>query len=583
MKTLVTIKKLFYLLNQIKIKNKYYLAISTITAFLVGLTEILLLSLIAVFISSLDSNTTPIQSSPISYFQNIFIDFEPFNQPIYLSGVGLIIVSLLLILFRILHLYLYSLLSTSIGMDLTEKSINSIYSQEYSFFNTNTSSSLITRISYLRSIATQVIQPFILSISSALSAIFLLIFLIASEPYLAFTALTLLVSLYVVTVLINKPRLKSISEVLGNEESVLLNELKSSFSAIKEVIIARKIGFFSGRIIEKTSLILNQYRSLIFYMAYPRIVIEGFSIVLIASLALTINITKPGTSAIVPLGILLIGIQRLLPSIQIFYQSFSSLTSSQYIIDSTFSLLKLQGNYPCSEPIPLSSTKLYDKALFDEHFQSLKIDDLSFSYGTQRIFNRLSFSLLKSEKIAIVGPSGSGKSTLLDILLGLRIPSSCSIHLNNSRLQGSNLAFDSWWSKLTYVPQGFYLTGNTIIENIAFGVPCDEIDFENISTSLYLSMLDSFVDSLPLGLHTEVGENGSLLSGGQKQRLSIARSLYFYNRNKILVFDEATSALDKDTENTILMRIIVSLNPTFVCVTHRLETLTYFDKIIQLE
>ena len=228
------------------------------------------------------------------------------------------------------------------------------------------------------------------------------------------------------------------------------------------------------------------------------------------------------------------------------------------------------------------SSKFNDLIKKDE-FQSLCITDLNFSYDSNHLFKDFSFTLLANKKVAIVGTSGSGKSTLLDIILGLRTPSSATIYIDGKCCAASNLSSEEWWSKLTYVPQGFYLTGDTIIENIAFGIPVEDINFDKVAKALYLSMLNGFVESLPHGLDTEVGENGSLLSGGQKQRLSIARALYFHEKDKILIFDEATSALDKNTENTILARLIQELNPTFVCVTHRLETLSYFDDIIHLE
>ena len=145
-----------------------------------------------------------------------------------------------------------------------------------------------------------------------------------------------------------------------------------------------------------------------------------------------------------------------------------------------------------------------------------------------------------------------------------------------------NTNINGWRSIIGYVPQHIFLTDNTIVENIALGVEYEKIDLNRIKDVLMLSCLNKFIEELPLGLQTIVGEYGFQLSGGQRQRIGIARALY--NNPKVLLFDEATSALDNDTEKEF-MNLLYDLkgSKTIVIVAHRLSTLNKCDVIYKLD
>lgn len=195
------------------------------------------------------------------------------------------------------------------------------------------------------------------------------------------------------------------------------------------------------------------------------------------------------------------------------------------------------------------------------------------------VINHLSFTIKKGEKIGFVGTSGSGKTTLMNILLRFYIENSGDVLVDGVKLTRDNMS--GWRKKIGYVKQDIFLLDGTIKENIAFGE--DEVDEVRLMKVIRQSSLDKFINSLPQGVNTLIGEHGSRLSGGQKQRIGIARSLY---RNaEILIFDEATSALDNATEQEVTESIdsLSDSNKTIFIIAHRITTLKNCDKIYELK
>ena len=185
----------------------------------------------------------------------------------------------------------------------------------------------------------------------------------------------------------------------------------------------------------------------------------------------------------------------------------------------------------------------------------------------------------KGELIGIIGKSGSGKSTLINILLGLLDVKSESIYVDDYDVS-KNLK--QWQKLIGFVSQNIFLKNDTILNNIVFGIPEEQLDYDRIQECLKLSNLDDFVNKLPNKLQTEVGERGIRLSGGQLQRIGIARALY--ENPDIIIFDEATSALDFETEKEVLKSINTLRNEkTIIMVTHRINNLREFDKIFFME
>jgi ABC-type multidrug transport system fused ATPase/permease subunit len=208
-------------------------------------------------------------------------------------------------------------------------------------------------------------------------------------------------------------------------------------------------------------------------------------------------------------------------------------------------------------------------------------ENVTFSYENSRedILKEISLTIESGTTVALTGPSGSGKTTFVDLMLGILLPKQGEILISgvNPRQAVSDCIFNA-----AYVPQEVQLISATLLENIALGVPKNEIDLERIEQVIRTSLLLEVIESLSEGVDTYIGEEGVLLSGGQKQRIGIARALY--NSPKLIAFDEPTSALDGEAEGFIASTIeALHGTATIVVIAHRLNTLQNVDKVIYLE
>lgn len=223
----------------------------------------------------------------------------------------------------------------------------------------------------------------------------------------------------------------------------------------------------------------------------------------------------------------------------------------------------------CENPIVLSDLK-----------ENISFDKVSFHYPTyeKNILNELDFTLEKGKMLALVGVSGSGKTTITKLITRLYDVSSGEIRIDNENIQ--HFSLDSLRQNIGMVTQEIELVDGTILDNILYG--SKEKTEEDIRQALKAAKLADFIDSLPKGLHTEIGERGIKLSGGQKQRVAIAR--IFLKNAPILILDEATAALDNESEKYIQESLNQLLNDrTSLVIAHRLSTIQKADDIIVLE
>ena len=273
-------------------------------------------------------------------------------------------------------------------------------------------------------------------------------------------------------------------------------------------------------------------------------------------------------------GIFAVAALRLLPSIRAIMSSWTSLRYNSYAID-----IIRDANIDTPAVVEDSTTERI------EFTDKIAIKNLYFRFEDSQsdTLSNINFDIHKGEKIGINGRSGAGKTTLFNLLLGLYAPSKGSITIDGKELTAENRRM--WQNSIGYVSQSVFLTDSTLIANIALGCKEEDIDMERISRAIEAASLSEFVNSLPNGIYTRIGECGALLSGGQRQRIGIARALY--KGAEVLFFDEATSSLDNQTEQSI-NDAIVSLAEansalTIVVIAHRDSSLAYCDRVITLE
>lgn len=213
--------------------------------------------------------------------------------------------------------------------------------------------------------------------------------------------------------------------------------------------------------------------------------------------------------------------------------------------------------------------------------EAIEFEGITYRYpgAASDALRDMSFRIPKGTAVAFVGASGAGKTTAADVLLGLLEPASGRVLVDGEDIRGD---VSGWQKQIGYIPQHIFLTDDSIRRNIAFGIPDAEIDDQRVRAALDSAQLLQFVDALPHGLDTSVGERGVRLSGGQRQRIGIARALY--HDPEVLVMDEATSALDYKTESLII-EMIERLRDTrtIVVIAHRHSTIQYFDRVVKLQ
>ena len=212
---------------------------------------------------------------------------------------------------------------------------------------------------------------------------------------------------------------------------------------------------------------------------------------------------------------------------------------------------------------------------------AISLENVTFCYPgrTEPALAGLTMTIDRGGRVALVGETGSGKSTLADILMGLLRPQRGNVTVDGVPVDESNMA--GWQGNIAHVSQNIFLADASIARNIAFSLAGAPIDMGRVRQAAEAAQILDFIDSLPEGFETEVGERGVRLSGGQRQRIAIARSLY--KDAPFLVLDEATNALDEDTESKVLASLFADPDRTILIIAHRPSAIALCDKVVKLE
>jgi ABC-type multidrug transport system fused ATPase/permease subunit len=306
-----------------------------------------------------------------------------------------------------------------------------------------------------------------------------------------------------------------------------------------------------------------------FLKQVPRLALEWLSIFGVAVLLISMVLQSRSLVDVLPVvSAFAVASFRLMPSINRILGSVQSLRFMKPVIDTLHSEVRL----------PITALNNDGQPLKLEH--EIKVENLIFMYGLESspALHNISLTIKKGESVGFVGASGAGKSTLIDLLLGLLRPTQGRILVDGQNIENN---VNAWQRNIGYVPQSIFLTDDSLMRNVAFGVPDDQIDESALLRALKAAQLWDFVLGLPEGLSTFVGERGVRLSGGQRQRIGIARALY--HDPDILVLDEATSALDIETERGFMDAVdALHGQKTILIVAHRLTTVEKCDHLFRL-
>ena len=453
---------------------------------------------------------------------------------------------------------------------ISQMVFKSYLAQPYEFHLTRNSATLIRNAENANSVITGGLDPFLVLLTDGLVAIGLFVLLMLVEPVGTLCVLVVFGGAAIGFQALTRKRITEWGRLRKTHMKMVLKHLQQGLGGVKEIkVLGRESEFFiehEHHLVK--SMEINRKYALI--QLLPRLWLEVLAIIGLAILVAVMAGTREDVSSFLPtLGLFAATAFRILPSIGRIMASFQTIAYSSPLIRTVDEDLKIS---------VVADATQNEELLFK---REIKFENISFSYASAHrpSLQNVSLSILLGEAVGIVGPSGAGKSTLVDIFLGLLSPSEGVVSVDGEDIATGRR---SWQDQVGYVPQSIYLVDDSLIRNIALGIPHDLIDHNAVLRALRAAQLEEFVSTLPLGLETIVGERGVRLSGGQRQRIGIARALY--SNPQVLVLDEATSSLDTETERGVMDAVkALQGEKTVVIVAHRLSTVSYCSKIFSIE
>lgn len=474
---------------------------------------------------------------------------------------------------RLLLLWASTRLSFATGADLSINIYRRTLYQPYAIHVARNSSHVINGIvTKVNGVIYGIIGPTMAMISSGLMLIAILTVLVSVEPIISMAAFGGFGLIYGAVIWTTRAQKISNSQRIARDSTQVLKSLQEGLGGIRDVLIDGSQSAYCQIYRSADEPLRRAQGSNQFIGLAPRYGVEALGMVLIAWLAYTLAQQSDGGAKVIPvLGVLALGAQRLLPALQSVYASWSSIQGGQASLQDTLDLL--------DQPLPDYADQPIGKPL--PFREQITLKQLSFSYDskTQWVLNNLNFSIAKGSRVGIIGTTGSGKSTLLDIVMGLLQPTEGTLEIDGYPVTPSYAR--AWQAHIAHVPQAIFLADSTIEENIAFGVPKDQIDPLRVRQAAQQAQIADSIDTWPKQYQTFVGERGIRLSGGQRQRIGIARALY--KQADVIIFDEATSALDHETEQAVMQAIDgLGGDLTLLIIAHRLTTLKNCTLIVEL-
>lgn len=372
---------------------------------------------------------------------------------------------------------------------------------------------------------------------------------------------------------------KNYSQRLGRESQQYMEKLyqwvNQSLGGIKEVKVLNRENFFVSSYKKYYDLFVKAVGINRVLSITPKYMVEAVSMVgMLLAIIVKLNFGRKDIIDFIPqLATFAVAAFRMLPSVGRINEHMNNILFAKPSVELIYEDLKGIEKHTAVKKEDEGGVWSFQNAITAKH--------VTYAYPNteKNVLEDADCTIPKGKTVAFIGSSGAGKTTLADIILGLLTPQRGRVKADEIDVF-KNLTL--WHQKLGYIPQVIYLSDDTIRNNIAFGIPSEEIREAAVEDAVKKAQLAEFVESLPDGLDTVVGDRGVRLSGGQRQRIGIARALY--HDPEILVLDEATSALDNDTE-TAVMEAIESLHgsKTMIIIAHRLTTIRNADIIYEVE
>lgn len=445
----------------------------------------------------------------------------------------------------------------------------SAYQKGFLYFKNENSNDIEYNIT---GIPTQFAQSFLYRLFTLLNEAVIFIFIIVSllaYDYKILIFLTLIITpIFVLFYRKNRTKVATLNKRLGNIIPKISKPVLETTFGFTDVSITNTFKYFKKQYLSFVEESKDIHIKLGIVSFLPTKLLEMSVILAIILIILySVFFIKNTSETITLVTVLGLAAFRSIPSINRLMYSAVSIKGQLYIFEIIDSFLPLK-------------KRVKQTAITFQKTITIKNLSYTFDDAITPVLENFNLEINKGEIIGIKGPSGKGKSTIINILLGFLKHNSGEILIDNTILNESTI--NSWRQKVGYVSQDVFILDGSLQDNIAFGIPSNEVNLDKLNLAIEKSQLTEFVNSLPSGVSTNIGERGTKISGGQKQRIGIARALY--KEAQILFFDEATSSLDSQTELEVnnAIKSLHDKDLTMVIIAHRESTLEYCDRIIEL-
>lgn len=563
------IKKLSYIFSR---KQKINLVILLFIVVIGSLLELLGVTAILPFVE-VATNPDIIFEKKYLFFFYEWLNIQNVNIFMALLAVALIMIYVAKNIYLVIMNSLIFRFTYNNQRRLAYRLLKSYVNQPYTFFLDSNSAELIRNMNQdVTMLFDTVLSCMYLLNEGIVCGLLVCVLMITDKSITIGVAVILVLSVVVILKAFRKKLEKRGKEVRESRAGIDL-WLLQTFGGIKEAKIYEREPFFLAKFDEHYCQFAESHRKnqVLAYLPKPFMETLCIGSVLLVVAVKLLNGTEP-EYFVATMSVFAIAASRLLPAFNRMSSYASRVMFNSPSVDAIYNDLISIDQIKKNEEVKELSHEL-------TFAEKIEIKDITFKYegAEQNVLENVCFSIPKNKSVAFIGASGAGKTTLADLILGVLSPKSGDILVDG--ISTTQYRKD-WHQKLGYVPQTIYLMDDSIRNNIIFGAE-EGVNEDKLRKAIAGAQLDKFIEELPEGMNTVIGESGVRLSGGQRQRIGIARALY--NDPEILVLDEATSALDNDTENAVMDAINnLAGKKTLIIIAHRLTTIRNCDYVYEV-
>ena len=572
------VKELNYILGK---KQKKQTAVLVVVLMISSLFELLGVTAILPFVQTI--------LTPEKLFQNEklkpIIDFFNITTSKYLMllfGVGIMLLYILKNLYMLFSYYVQYDFATKVQKELSVKMLRSYMSRPYTYFLDVNSAEILRGCSTDIGNVYNILDYLCGIVTETLTMILIGSFIIYTDPMTAFGSLILLCVVMLGMIVLFKPAAKKAGNRFWAASALKSKAIYQAVSGIKEIYVLQRKKLFLKAYEDASDTLRKAQRTSSLLGSCPERIIEGICVSGLIGIVCVRLLSNDNMVDFVPkLAMFAMAAFKLLPSIGKITSRVNGLVFCRTSLGSVYNIIKEADEFEREHFQYVKDHGDVQESSNLQFHKKLTIQNIVWQYANQKkpVLTDASLEIQKGQSVALIGASGAGKTTLADIILGLLKPQKGTVLMDGIDVY----AMPVTWSHIVgYVPQAVFLTDDTVRNNVAFGLLENDIKDDLIWNALERAQLKNFVENLPDGLDTVVGERGIKFSGGQKQRIAIARALY--NEPEILILDEATAALDNETENAVMESIeALQGQITMIIVAHRLTTIRKCDVIYEVK